>query len=84
LNSLLAFITTYADPGQARYLLRRIRRHIPEARFVATFWGLQSGNDEVLQALGCELVTQLNKAVEQILALGTVDCDEETGTRAWA
>jgi predicted PurR-regulated permease PerM len=61
----------YLDPGnlaRARYMLRRIQRHIPKAKFVATFWGLEDGNDEIAQAMGCEVVTELEKAVEYMLA----------------
>ena len=60
----------YLDPGnlaRARYMMRRIQRHIPKATFVAMFWGLQSDSDEVSQAMGCEVVTRLDKAVERML-----------------
>lgn len=48
--------------------MRRIRRHIPDAKFIAAFWNLRDGGDDVAQTMDCEVVTQLEKAVERIMA----------------
>jgi predicted PurR-regulated permease PerM len=77
----------YLDPGnfaRARYLLRRIRRHIPSARFVATFWDFQSPTDEVTKAMDCDVVTQLDKAVEKILELVPLDPYKASAARELA
>jgi hypothetical protein len=66
----------YLDPGnlaRARYLMRRIRHHIPEAKIIAAFWGFGKETNEAAQAMGCEIVTELKDAVEKIRAAALGD-----------
>jgi predicted PurR-regulated permease PerM len=62
----------YLDPGnlaRARYLMRRIRHHFPASKIIAAFWGFKKETNEVAQAMGCEIVTELKEAVEKISAM---------------
>ena len=61
----------YLDPGnlaRPRYLMRRIQRHMPDAKIIATFWNLPGEKNEVSQTMGCEVATELEKAVEAIIS----------------
>jgi hypothetical protein len=64
----------YLEPGtfgNARYLVRRLRRKLPQAKIIAGFWTLTTEQVEQRQALedtGADLVvTLLQQAVEQIV-----------------
>jgi hypothetical protein len=65
---------SYLDAGSgtnAHYLMRRVRRRIPNARAMTAFWGY--GGDDVrfldaIAAMGCDVVTGLKEAVERIVA----------------
>jgi predicted PurR-regulated permease PerM len=62
----------YLDPGnlaRARYLMRRIRHHMPAAKIIAAFWGFNKEGSEADQTMGCEIVTGLKEAVEKIAAM---------------
>jgi hypothetical protein len=48
--------------------MRRIQRHMPDAKIIATFWNLPGEKNEVSQTMGCEVATELEKAVEAIIA----------------
>jgi predicted PurR-regulated permease PerM len=61
----------YLDPGnlaRARYLMRRIRHHIPAAKIIAAFWGFKDAENEGAKTMGCEIVTGLKEAVDAISA----------------
>jgi predicted PurR-regulated permease PerM len=65
---------SYVDPGNgtnAHYLMRRLRRRIPDAQAIAGFWGLSGDNSRILDAVattGCDVVTTLGEAMERITA----------------
>ena len=66
----------YLEPGSfgnARYLVRRLRRKLPKAMIIAGFWTLTAEQIEQRHALtetGSDLVvTQLQHAVEQIVTV---------------
>ncbi|HTT83475.1 MAG TPA: AI-2E family transporter, partial [Rhizomicrobium sp.] len=65
---------SYLEPGSgtnAHYLMRRLRRRIPDAHAIAGFWGLASDNSRFLDAVevaGCDVVTTLCEAMNHILA----------------
>jgi hypothetical protein len=61
------------DPGnlaRPRYLMRRIRRHMPGVDIIAAFWHYTDDNNDVSKIMGCDVVTDLEKAAERI----TVAC----------
>ncbi|HEX3483635.1 MAG TPA: AI-2E family transporter [Micropepsaceae bacterium] len=63
----------YLDPGnlaRPRYLMRRIRRHMPGVDIIAAFWHYTDDNNDVSKIMGCDVVTDLEKAAERI----TVAC----------
>jgi predicted PurR-regulated permease PerM len=64
----------YLAPGSfsnARYLVRRLRRRLPEAKIVAGFWTLTAQEAEERDALAATradcVVTSLRQAVEQVV-----------------
>lgn len=64
----------YLEPANftnARYLVRRLTRHFPQAKLLLNFWGFGSDDTRYLDAVeatGCELIaTTLREAVERIL-----------------
>jgi hypothetical protein len=74
----------YLDPGnlaRARYLVRRIRHHIPAAKIISAFWGFNKETSEAAQAMGCEIVTRLEEAVEKIAAMRADALDEPAEQR---
>jgi predicted PurR-regulated permease PerM len=74
----------YLDPGnlaRARYLVRRIRHHIPAAKIIAAFWGFNKETSEAAQAISCEIVTGLEEAVEKIAAMRADALDEPAEQR---
>jgi hypothetical protein len=65
---------SYLEPGSfsnARYLVRRLRRRLPQAKIVAGFWTLTADEAEARDALGATradlVVTSLRQAVEQVV-----------------
>jgi predicted PurR-regulated permease PerM len=61
----------YLDPGnltRARYLLRRMRHHLPSAKIIAAFWGFDKDTNGGIQTVGVEIATDLKEAVEMIRA----------------
>lgn len=56
----------------AHYLIRRLRRRIPDAHVIAGFWGLSEDNSRVLDTIGVtksDVVTTFTEALERILAV---------------
>jgi hypothetical protein len=56
--------------AHAHYLLRRLRRRIPEAQAIAGLWGLSDDNSRFLDALGAteaEVVTTFQDALARIV-----------------
>jgi predicted PurR-regulated permease PerM len=69
---------SYLEPGSftnARYLVRRLRRRLPNAKIIVGFWTLSDDAARQVHALretGADLVvTSLRQAVEQATAAGT-------------
>jgi predicted PurR-regulated permease PerM len=65
---------SYLEPGSfsnARYLVRRLRRRLSQAKIVAGFWTLTADEAEARDALGATradlVVTSLRQAVEQVV-----------------
>jgi predicted PurR-regulated permease PerM len=65
---------SYLEPGNftnARYLVRRLRRRLPQAKIVAGFWTLAAQEAEERGALAATradcVVTSLRQAVEQVV-----------------
>ena len=65
---------SYLAPGSftnARYLVRRLRRRLPQAKIVAGFWTLTADEAEARDALAATradcVVTSLRQAVEQVV-----------------
>src|ERR1700736_3160407 len=82
---------SYLEPGNftnARYLVRRLRRRLPQAKIVAGFWTLAAQEAEERDALAATradcVVTSLRQAVEQIVnaAKEAAATDLEDETRA--
>jgi predicted PurR-regulated permease PerM len=65
---------SYLDAGSgtnAHYLMRRLRRRIPDAHVITAFWGFAGDDSRYLNAVaatGCEVVTSLKEAVTRIMA----------------
>jgi predicted PurR-regulated permease PerM len=65
---------SYLEPGKgtnAHYLMRRLRRRVPDAAAIAGFWGISDDNSRYLDAVeaaGCDVVTTLCAAMNHILA----------------
>ena len=62
----------YLEPGnfaRARYLLRRLRRHMPDAVPIAIFWGYSDEEVRAAEQIDCEVVMGLEQAVQKILAI---------------
>jgi len=64
----------YLEPANftnARYLVRRLSRHLPQAKLLLNFWGFGADDTRYLDAVeatGCELIaTTLREAVERVL-----------------
>ena len=69
---------SYLEPGNftnARYLVRRLRRRLPQEKIVAGFWTLASQEAEERDALAATcancVATWLRQAVEQIVNSST-------------
>ena len=82
---------SYLEPGSfsnARYLVRRLRRRLPQAKIVAGFWTLTAQDGEERDALAATradlVVTSLREAVEQVVnaAKEAAAADLEGETRA--
>jgi predicted PurR-regulated permease PerM len=82
---------SYLEPGNftnARYLVRRLRRRLPQAKIVAGFWTLAAQEAEERGALAATradcVVTSLRQAVEQVVnaAKEAAAADLEDETRA--
>jgi hypothetical protein len=82
---------SYLEPGSftnARYLARRLRRRLPQAKIVAGFWTLTAQEAEARDALAAtrtdRVVTSLRQAVEQAVnaVKGAAAADLEVETRA--
>ena len=65
---------SYLEPGNftnARYLVRRLRRRLPQAKIVDGFWTLTAPEAEERDALAATradcVVTSLRQAVEQVV-----------------
>jgi len=57
--------------AQAHYLMRRLRRRIPDAQAIAGFWGLTDDDSRFLDAFGAteaEVVTTFQEALARIMA----------------
>ena len=57
--------------AQAHYLMRRLRRRIPDAQAIAGFWGLTDDDSRFLDAFGAteaEVVTTFQDALARIMA----------------
>ena len=66
---------SYLEPGtfkNARYQVRRLRKHMPGVPVMALFWGLAGDNSRYLdgiEATECDIVTTgLKETVQHILA----------------
>ena len=66
---------SYLEPGtfkNARYQVRRLKKHFPETVMMAIFWGLSDDNSRYLdsiEATECDIVTTgLKETVQHILA----------------
>jgi predicted PurR-regulated permease PerM len=66
---------SYLEPGtfkNARYQVRRLRKHMPDVPVMALFWGLGGDNSRYLdgiEATECDMVTTgLKESVQHILA----------------
>jgi hypothetical protein len=79
------------EPGSftnARYLVRRLRRRLPQAKIFAGFWTLTAQDGEERDALAATradlVVTSLRQAVEQVVnaAKGAAGADLEGDIRA--
>jgi len=64
----------YLEPANftnARYLVRRLKRHFPQARLLMNFWGTardEASHRDAIAATGCELIaTSLREAAARIL-----------------
>lgn len=64
----------YLEPANftnARYLMRRLKRRFPQARFLVSFWGLGADNvryHDAVEATGCEVVaSSMRETLERIL-----------------
>jgi len=75
-DGVQAVLVSYLDPGNyknARYLVRRLHKRIPDAVPIAGFWGAFESDSHYLdsvEATGCDLVvTTLREAVDCIVAL---------------
>jgi predicted PurR-regulated permease PerM len=83
---------SYLEPGgsftNARYLVRRLRRRLPQAKIVDGFWTLTAQEAEARDALAATradcVVTSLRQAVEQVVnaAKDAASADLESETRA--
>ena len=61
----------YLDPGnlaRARYLMRRIRHHVPAAKIIAAFWDFDKDTKSGIQTIGVEIATDLKEALKVIRA----------------
>jgi hypothetical protein len=65
---------SYLEPGSfnnARYLVRRLRRRLPQAKIVGGFWTLTEHEAQERDALGATradcVVTSLRQAVQQVV-----------------
>ena len=79
---------SYLEPGNftnPRYLVRRLRRRLPQAKILAGFWTLTAQEAEERDALAAtradRVVTSLRQAVEQVVNAATeaaaVDLEDE-------
>lgn len=72
---LLSYFGTASKPAHVRYLVRRLRRAMPAARFVAGYWMLGEDRRKVedwTKAVGADLgVTSLREALAAIVAEAT-------------
>jgi predicted PurR-regulated permease PerM len=66
---------SYLEPGtfkNARYQVRRLKKHFPECVMIAIFWGLSGDNSRYLdsiEATECDIVTTgLKETVQHIMA----------------
>ncbi len=66
---------SYLEPGtfkNARYQVRRLKKHFPDAVMVSVFWGLSEDHSRYLdsiEATECDIVTTgLKETVQHILA----------------
>jgi hypothetical protein len=64
----LSYFGSAGNPAHVRYLIRRLRRVMPNARFLAGFWMLLGDDDKAEDwrtAVGADLVaTSLSQALE--------------------
>ncbi len=67
---------SYLDPGNyknARYLLRRLKKRMPQAHPIAGFWGFAQSDSHYLDSLEAmemdDIVTSLHQAVQRITFL---------------
>jgi hypothetical protein len=73
----------YLEPGnfaRARYLRRRLRRHIPDAVPLAIFWGYLDDKALAREAIECEVATGLEEAVQRILDIVEPEQDRASVT----
>jgi predicted PurR-regulated permease PerM len=75
-DGVQAILVSYLDPGNyknARYLVRRLHKRVPDAVPIAGFWGAFESDTHYLdsvEATGCDLVvTTLREAVDCVVAL---------------
>jgi predicted PurR-regulated permease PerM len=67
-------VLSYLESGNgshAHYLMRRVRRRLPEARAIAGFWALSDNNSRFLDTFGAteaEVVTTFSDALKRIAA----------------
>jgi hypothetical protein len=77
----LSYFGAVAKPAHVRYLIRRLKRAMPRARFMVGFWMLQDDPDKVedwRRIVGADIATSsLAQTVEAVV--GVVG---ETGPRA--
>ena len=75
-SGIQVFCVSYLDPGNyknARYLVRRLKKKMPEAHPMAGFWGYAETDSHYLDSVEAmemdDVVASLNQAAERVLVL---------------
>jgi hypothetical protein len=82
----LSYFGAAAKPAHVRYLVRRLRRVMPHARFLAGFWMLGADREKVeewIQAVGADFgATSLAEATAIVVGQATSAQRHDDGIRA--